>query len=205
MRISKDRAAANRRAIIVAAGKLFREQGYEAVGLNDLMKAAGFTRGGFYNHFASKDELAVEVCKEIYEENSRRLVEIFSTAKDDNMALVQVLESFLSTSHRDTPATGCPSITLVTDAIRQGESVQKAFADGLQQYVDIFAAQFVRIGAPKTEARSYAIDLLARIVGAMTLARAVVKHDTAFSDEILGVTLAGVADLAQQQTPVPTV
>ena len=49
--MSREKAAENRRAIVAAASQLFRERGVDAVGLNELMKHAGFTQGGFYNHF----------------------------------------------------------------------------------------------------------------------------------------------------------
>ena len=61
MGVSREQAAENRRAIVAAATQLFRERGVEAVGLNELMKHAGFTQGGFYNHFESKAALVTEV------------------------------------------------------------------------------------------------------------------------------------------------
>src|SRR5260370_17810597 len=59
--VSREQAAENRRAIVAAATRLFRERGVEAVGLSELMKQAGFTQGGFYNHFESKADLVAEV------------------------------------------------------------------------------------------------------------------------------------------------
>src|SRR5258707_11958432 len=59
--VSREQAAENRRAIVAAATRLFRERGVEAVGLNELTKHAGFTQGGFYNHFKSKADLVAEV------------------------------------------------------------------------------------------------------------------------------------------------
>jgi TetR/AcrR family transcriptional repressor of nem operon len=59
-RSSKEQAEANRRKIVTAAGNLFRSNGYDAVGIADVMKAAGMTQGGFYKHFASKEALAAE-------------------------------------------------------------------------------------------------------------------------------------------------
>ncbi len=61
MGVSREQAAENRRAIVAAATQLFRERGVDAVGLNELMKHAGFTQGGFYNHFESKAALVAEV------------------------------------------------------------------------------------------------------------------------------------------------
>src|SRR5690349_2976768 len=65
MRLSKEQAADNRRRILEAAARLFREQGFAAVAVADLMKAAGFTHGGFYNHFRSKEALAAEACSTV--------------------------------------------------------------------------------------------------------------------------------------------
>ena len=59
-RSSKEQADENRRRIVAAAGNLFRSRGYDAVGIADVMKAAGMTQGGFYKHFDSKEALAVE-------------------------------------------------------------------------------------------------------------------------------------------------
>ena len=57
MRITRERAAENRARVIDAAAKLFREKGFDAVGVSELMGAAGMTHGGFYNHFDSKEAL----------------------------------------------------------------------------------------------------------------------------------------------------
>ena len=61
MGVSKRQTARNRQSIIDAAARLFRQRGVDGVGLNELMREAGFTQGGFYNHFASKDALVAEV------------------------------------------------------------------------------------------------------------------------------------------------
>jgi TetR/AcrR family transcriptional repressor of nem operon len=62
MKVSREQAAANRERIVEVASKLFRENGFDGIGIADLMKAAGLTHGGFYGHFESKDELAAEAC-----------------------------------------------------------------------------------------------------------------------------------------------
>src|SRR3954447_10001044 len=60
MRKSREEVAQTRRRIVEAASCEFRKNGVVATGLNDLMKAAGLTHGGFYKHFASKDQLVAE-------------------------------------------------------------------------------------------------------------------------------------------------
>ena len=64
MRKSREEAAQTRRRIVEAASCEFRKNGIVATGLNDLMRAAGLTHGGFYKHFESKDQLVAEACAE---------------------------------------------------------------------------------------------------------------------------------------------
>ena len=60
MRVSRQKAAENRERIIDVAGALFREKGFDGIGVADIMKAAQLTHGGFYGHFASKDDLVAQ-------------------------------------------------------------------------------------------------------------------------------------------------
>src|SRR6266542_1062700 len=62
MKVSRERAAQNRDRIVEAAAQLFRERGFEGIGVADLMKEAGLTHGGFYGHFASKEDLMAQAC-----------------------------------------------------------------------------------------------------------------------------------------------
>ena len=67
MRKSREEAAQTRKRIVTAAAAEFRKNGVVATGLNDLMKAAGLTHGGFYKHFESKDQLVAEASAEAVE------------------------------------------------------------------------------------------------------------------------------------------
>ena len=63
MKVSREQAAQNRERIVEAAAQLFRERGFDGIGVADLMKEAGLTHGGFYGHFSSKEDLiAAGVC-----------------------------------------------------------------------------------------------------------------------------------------------
>src|SRR5271154_3352279 len=81
MGVSKQQAVENREAIIGAATRLFRERGVETVGLNELMAGAGFTRGGFYNHFECKDDLVAAVMMAAVEEGMARLDRAIDAAR----------------------------------------------------------------------------------------------------------------------------
>ena len=63
MRVSREQAAANRERIIDAAAALFRAKGFDGIGVADIMKAADLTHGGFYGHFASKDDLVAQASR----------------------------------------------------------------------------------------------------------------------------------------------
>jgi TetR/AcrR family transcriptional repressor of nem operon len=59
MKISKEKAAENRDALVRAASRLICERGYDGVGVAEISTAAGLTHGALYAHFRSKEELAV--------------------------------------------------------------------------------------------------------------------------------------------------
>src|SRR5437762_8023034 len=65
VRVTREQAAANREKILDVAGTLFRERGYDGIGVADIMKHAGLTHGGFYGHFDSKDDLAAEITSRV--------------------------------------------------------------------------------------------------------------------------------------------
>src|SRR5258708_33350172 len=62
MRVNREQAAASRERILDAAARRFRERGLDGIGVADLMKDAGFTHGGFYAHFDSKEDLVAQAC-----------------------------------------------------------------------------------------------------------------------------------------------
>ena len=161
---------------------MFRLHGMENVSVADIMKESGFTHGGFYNHFQSKEELAAEAVACSFEKFASRLSEKFASGRSPQKALEMVIAEYLSPAYRDSSTGGCPAAALPADAARNGEEIQMAFADGIESYLDIFAA---RMDGNKQEARQQAIALLSGLVGALMLSRAVKKSNTKLSDELL--------------------
>lgn len=98
MGVSRQQAAENRSAIVAAAERLFRARGVDAVGLTELMKAAAFTQGGFYNHFKSKDALVAAVMEKAMQDR----------ADSPAYPLPQQVARYLSAAHRDDVDAGCP-------------------------------------------------------------------------------------------------
>jgi TetR/AcrR family transcriptional repressor of nem operon len=183
LRLTREQAEQNRRQIVETASRMFRLQGLENVSVADVMKEAGFTHGGFYNHFKSKDELATEAVASTFEHAATKLAQDIASGNDPQKALNAVLADYLSPAHRDTRTGGCPAPAFPVDAARSGKEVQAAFADGIESYLEIFAA---RMDGDKREARQRAVALLSGIVGAVLLSRAVKKAQPKLSDELLG-------------------
>jgi TetR/AcrR family transcriptional repressor of nem operon len=177
MRVTKEKAEENRERIVAAASRLFREKGFDGVGLDAIMARAGLTHGGFYRHFASKDALAEEAV-------SRGLAA--STARQDTYSsLKDLVAAYLSPAHRDNPGGGCVMAALGGDIARQSPGVRRA----LSVYVREQLARLTRrIGGRRQEARKQAIATLSGLVGALVLARAV--DDPVLSDEILAAARA---------------
>ena len=185
MRLTKGQAEQNRQLIVETASRMFRLHGMENVAVADIMKEAGFTHGGFYNHFKSKDALAAEAIASAFDGVASNLSEKLPSEKHPHESLSSFIEQYLSPTHRDTKSGGCPAPALSGDAARNGKTVQTAFVKGIETYLDTIAAQ---IGGDEQEAREQAIALFSGLVGAMMLSRAVKKSDPALSDELLSST-----------------
>ncbi|MCM5682968.1 TetR/AcrR family transcriptional regulator [Schlegelella sp. S2-27] len=178
MKVTKAQAQANRAHIIETASTLFREHGYDGVGVADLMAAAGFTHGGFYKHFRSKADLMAEsaACG-----MARTAI---LTAEADPREFVR---QYLARAHRDNRATGCTMAALGGDAARQPEMVKATFAAGIESLLAEMGQRRPAL-SPDDEARARArsLDMLAHAVGAVVLSRAC-PDDSPLADEILEV------------------
>src|SRR6202158_2475467 len=132
VRVTRQQAAANRERVLEVAGNLFRERGFDGIGVADIMKRAGLTHGGFYGQFASKDDLAAEITARVLGKAGwpERL-----TGKA-NPSFGDVVRAYLSPRHRDDPGTGCLLAALGSDAARQPRAVRHAFTDGFRDPID---------------------------------------------------------------------
>jgi TetR/AcrR family transcriptional repressor of nem operon len=179
MRVSREKAAEHRERIIEAAGALFRAKGFDGIGVADIMKAADLTHGGFYGHFASKDDLVAQASRRTMATAAARWTKLVEAAPEKPYAAL--LQHYLSPRHRDDPGQGCAFAALGNDAARSSKVVRKAFAEGLQPLIDILAQSIP--GKSKSARRRKAVTAMAALVGALTLARAV--EGTPLSDEML--------------------
>ena len=182
MRVTSEQVKQNRDLILETASRMFRLHGMEHVSVADIMKQSGFTHGGFYNHFSSKEELAAEAVACAFEKTAHNLSGKLSTCKSPQKGFEKVITEYLSPAYRDSPTGGCPASALPADAARNGNEVQTAFAEGIESYLEVFSAG---MDGTKQVAREKAITLLSGLVGALSLSRAVKKSNPKLSDELL--------------------
>ena len=191
-RISQQQKELNRERIVTAASEGFRARGLDGVGIDELMKTAGMTHGGFYNHFDSKEDLALEVLHQGFTDSLGEVARIVDARPRSARAGLQaIIDSYLTTYHRDHPEHGCASAALATDAARHGVKAQTEYQRGLDGYLAaitdllIGAANQTKTKLDPARAREQAITLFSQMVGAQVISRAIAHADPKLSDEVL--------------------
>ncbi|WP_407158058.1 TetR/AcrR family transcriptional regulator [Bradyrhizobium sp. STM 3557] len=190
MRVSRIQAAENRQNVINVASRLFRERGFDGIGLKDLMEGAGLTQGAFYKQFASKEDLAVEASKRAMESASGRWSDAATQHPDDPLGAV--IAFYLSGDHREERMDGCPIVALGSDAARQGPDVKAAFEAGIKAHLEVLSRFIAQSGGEA--ARGKAMAILSTMVGAVTLSRVV--NDPGLAQAFLDAAAEQVRDTA---------
>lgn len=180
MRYPAGQKQSTRARILAAAARTFRRRGFRGAGVDDVMKAAGLTAGGFYAHFASKDALFAEMIQQAFVEPGQKLAKQFEHLEGEEL-LRAVVERYLSGEHRRNVEEGCPLPPLLPEVARAGKRTRAAFEKALDARLEAFFAKLPARGG--LAAREAAIARLATMVGGLALARAV--SDERFADEIL--------------------
>ncbi|KQN62918.1 MULTISPECIES: TetR/AcrR family transcriptional regulator [unclassified Erwinia] len=170
MKVSKEQVRENRKRIVETASALFRERGFDGVGVAELMSAAGLTHGGFYKHFGSKADLVSEAMSCGFSQ---------SAESTQGVSREQFVEFYLSRQHRDCRGNGCVMSALAADTARQPGLIKATFAAGIERQLALLAAEN---GATRADL----IDTIAHLVGALVLSRAC-PDDDPLADEILDV------------------
>jgi len=184
MKVSKTQVDDNRRAILAAAGRLFRQRGFDAVSVSEVMAAAGLTHGAFYGYFRSKDELVAAALADLL------------TARRPTGKWTQSAARYLSRNHRDDCAGGCAVAALASDAGRGSPQAREAMAAGVERMI---ARQTADAPGDTEEARRLAaVGRVAAMVGALILSRAIGEGE--LSDEVLAATRAWIGADDEAQT-----
>jgi TetR/AcrR family transcriptional repressor of nem operon len=161
--------------VINVASRLFRERGFDGIGLKDLMKGAGLTQGAFYKQFASKEDLAAQASRRALESATLRWSA--ATAAKPKDPLGAVIAFYLSTEHREEKMGGCPIVALGSDAARQGSDVKASFEAGIKAHLEILGRMIAETDCEEPKGKAMAI--LSTMIGALTLSRVVNDPDLA--------------------------
>lgn len=201
-RSQQDKAESHERIVDIAAARI-RQDGTATPSVAEIMQAAGLTHGGFYKHFDSRDDLIAEAVDRTFADSQTATAAVIDEAEDPLKAFV---EWYVSTEHRDNPASGCGVVSLGAEASRADPRVRAAYTAQVKRYL----VQLEQLlggegegegegggdgdggtdGAADPDARRQATVMLATLVGAVLVSRAV--DDPALSDEIIGDVRAAI-------------
>lgn len=181
MRYPPAHKLATRRRIIEAASLAFRERGVSETGVDEVMRLAGLTHGGFYAHFHDKSELIAEACASAFDAAVPNLERIARQRSRSARARL-LIDSYLSSHHRDNRGSGCIVVAVGADAARLTGAARTGYARGLARHIDRLA-EALRLSADPAKNRRKVTHLLSSLVGALLFARAI--DDPARSEEVL--------------------
>src|SRR5437879_2697941 len=164
MRYSREHKQETHARIVRKASVRLREKGAHGIGVADLMKEAGLTHGGFYAHFDSREALVIEAFNYAMDRSTDRWRKLAEQTPPEKR-FAAIVESYLTTIHRDDPGHGCAVPTLGPEIAREGPKTRKAFAAKIDEMIGMMADQLPDV--PRQAARKQAIAELATMLGTM--------------------------------------
>jgi TetR/AcrR family transcriptional repressor of nem operon len=173
---------------VAVAARAIRRSGYDGTGVADIMKEAGLTHGAFYAHFESREAMLAEAADRAGAEAIAFTTNVIASASPEQ-SLQSLAAMYLSKAHVQGIETGCPISALGSEMPRQSPEVRRAATRRIKENIDLIARQLPSWGQPG--AHEEALVLLASMVGALVLARAV--DDSALSDAFCSATLKSLA------------
>jgi TetR/AcrR family transcriptional repressor of nem operon len=189
MRVTRAQAEENRRTVIDAASRLFRERGFDGIGLSDLMRAAGLTHGGFYKQFSSKDDLIAQACDRALSASVDKWTRVVDSGQPD--VLAALVRNYLARSHRERVGDGCPLAALGPDVVRADPALRHRFEHTIRWHADTLGQA---MAASPARAQAHApLAALSMMVGALLLSRMV--EDEALAADILDSAAASLTVL----------
>lgn len=180
MRYASEHKATVHQRLVKLAAREIRAKGPNGVAVVGIMAQAGLTHGGFYAHFPSKDHLVAEAIGAMFDDSGRNFDRL-PGADDPRARLAAYIDFYLSVRHRDNRARGCPLPSLSADLARLEPAARARFGQGVAALTNRLTDLLIAGDWP--DAPRAAASLLAEMVGAITLSRAVA--DSAQSDAIL--------------------
>jgi TetR/AcrR family transcriptional repressor of lmrAB and yxaGH operons len=166
------RPSKHRAAIIAAASRLFRRQGYAATGVNDIVAVSGAPKGSLYHYFPDgKEQIAEEAvlyAGRLVAETLRALASQHDTAGAMICAYAGLLAGWMEASgFRD----GCPITTVLLEVGADSERIAAAGRLAFGAYREVYQMALERDGLPPERAACLAGVAVAVMQGALVQAR----------------------------------
>jgi TetR/AcrR family transcriptional repressor of nem operon len=187
MRYDAEHKEKTRARVLKEAAKAIRAEGPHRIAVAGVMAKAGLTHGGFYAHFRSKDDLVAAAVEQMFIDAKTR----FAKETGDRPpaeGLSAYIDFYLSPRHRDARATGCPVTALAADLPRLEGDVREQYGQGVARLAGRIAGHLAELG--REDAETLARSVLAELVGALSLSRAVADPEQ--SDRILETSRAAL-------------
>ena len=155
MRKSRQESTETRQHIVEAASAEFRAKGIDGTSLADLMAAAGLTHGGFYKHFASKEQVVEESLALAADSMVESWKRTFA-ASSEKHGLDTAIAEYLSKEHRDDLAAGCPFAALGSEVAHGSDACPRGNNIGLSEN-DRYRSRSTRrlLGSSSEEGKLY--------------------------------------------------
>jgi TetR/AcrR family transcriptional repressor of nem operon len=168
MRYSTEHKEQNHENILSVAARSFREHGGDSSGIGTVMKQVGLTKGGFYRHFKSKDDLFVEAVARAFEEMGKGMVDAAKSAPE-GQALRVMIERYLSVRHANSPGTGCVLAALAPELARKPIAVRRR----VEAYQDAYRERLLPFipGQTREEKLAKCRLLFSNMAGVLMMAR----------------------------------
>src|SRR5262249_3666422 len=174
MRYDQNHKERTRARVLAEAAAAIRGKGIERVGVADVMAGAGLTHGGFYGHFASKDDLLAHAVTYMFDAAHAWLLD-HTEGREPADALGNYVDADLAASERDDRPHGCPIAGLSGDLPNMPDLARARFADGTQRLVAALASLLKKSGAKNADALAW--SAMAEMAGALALSRVVSDAD----------------------------
>ena len=170
MRYPPEHKARNHENILSVAARAFREHGGDSSGIGTVMKKVGLTKGGFYRHFKSKDDLFVQAVARALDQMGKGTMEAARSAPE-GQALRAIIERYLSLRHANSPGMGCVVAALGPEFARKPLSVRKR----IEALLDAYRERLLPFVSSQTREEKVAkcFLLFASMAGVLTRARVI--------------------------------
>lgn len=195
--VRKEQASENRSLLLKTAGRLFRERGIDGVGVAEIAREAGLTHGALYAHFASKDALAAEAFSQGLERSREAMRAAMTSQRSrEKVDVSTYLNYLLAPERRDNPGMSCPMTASASEIGRQDKEISRRFVEGFLGKAGVFEAALDDSKTP-AQRRQLSLAIVAAEIGAMAVARAVLKEDPDLSEEVLEAVRAVMSRVAE--------